>query len=60
MKGNQPHPDFDYPFSEWHYYLLAKKFGWTPMQVDEQPAALLDWLVAISTVDDEIAAERMA
>jgi hypothetical protein len=60
MKGNQPHPDFDYPIHEWQYYLLAKKFGWTPQEVDEQPAYLVDWLIAIGAVDDEIAAERMA
>jgi hypothetical protein len=29
---------------------LAKTFGWTPTEIDEQPAALLDWLLVIDGV----------
>ena len=39
--------------------MLADRFGWTPLQVDEQPAAMVDWLVAIAGVVDEVKAERM-
>jgi hypothetical protein len=59
MQGNQAHEDFDYPVVEWQYYLLAKKFGWTPTQVDEQPAYLVDWLMAIAATDDAVSAERV-
>jgi hypothetical protein len=33
---------------------LAERFGWTPTQVDEQPAATLDWLIAIGNLVDEV------
>ena len=36
--------------------MLADRFGWTPLQVDEQPAVLLDWLLAIGEVVDEVKA----
>jgi hypothetical protein len=32
---------------EYRTYRLARMFGWTPTQIDEQPAALLDWLLMI-------------
>lgn len=40
----------DYPEREWEYYLFAKRFGWSPQVVDEQPAALAAWLLAIDDV----------
>lgn len=36
-----------YPDAEFAYYTFAKEFGWTPTEVDEQPAYLLDWLLLI-------------
>jgi hypothetical protein len=48
-----------YPEVEWHYFLLAERFGWTPSQVDEQPAALLDWLIAIGNIVDEVKSESV-
>jgi hypothetical protein len=32
---------------EWRDYQLAKVFGWTKTQIDEQPAEWLDWMLAI-------------
>lgn len=58
MQGNHAHEDYEYPVVEWQYYLLAKQFGWTPTQVDEQPAYLLDWLMAIAAMQNVIEAER--
>jgi hypothetical protein len=54
MQGGQVHKDFDYPDTEWQYFLLAERFGWTPTQVDEQPAVLVDWLIAIGNTVDEV------
>jgi hypothetical protein len=33
---------------------LAKEYGWTPQQVDEQDADLIDWLVGIMGIEAEI------
>jgi hypothetical protein len=59
LQGNERHEDLDYPDREWRYFVLAEKFGWTPQQVDEQPAALLDWLIAIAGVKSEVEAEKI-
>lgn len=32
---------------EFRDYRLAKTFGWTRQQIDEQPAVWLDWLLMI-------------
>lgn len=32
---------------EFRDYLLARTFGWTRHEIDEQPAVWLDWLLAI-------------
>jgi len=37
----------------WRDYIIAKKFGWTKSQIEEQPAVWLDWLIAI---DREVSA----
>jgi hypothetical protein len=37
--------------------VLAKKFGWTPTQADQESAVMLDWLIAIAGVVDEVKAE---
>jgi hypothetical protein len=34
--------------------LSAKEFGWTPTEVDEQPAALVDWLLAIASMVKQV------
>jgi hypothetical protein len=44
---------------EWQYFVLAERFGWTPTQVDEQPAYLLDWMVAILSVTEEVKASKL-
>lgn len=40
------------------YYVVAEKFGWTPLEADEQPAYLVDWMVAIAATIDEVKAEN--
>jgi hypothetical protein len=57
LKGNERHGEFDYPDEEYRYYVLAKKFGWTPTQADQESAVMLDWLIAIAGVVDEVKAE---
>lgn len=50
LEGNRREDSLDYPDEEYFYYLCAKEFGWTPSEVDEQPAAILDWLISIHNV----------
>lgn len=40
--------------------MAAEKFGWTPTEVDEQPAYLLDWIMAIAQAHEEVRAEQSA
>ena len=58
MKGGQRRPDLDYPDKQFMYYSCASKFGWTPEQTDNAPAALVDWMLMISTSYDKIKAEK--
>jgi hypothetical protein len=58
MQGNEPHVDLDYPIDEYRYWQLADRYGWTPKQVDEQPAYLLDWILAIGSLKNEIESEQ--
>jgi len=39
--------------------MLADRFGWTPTEVDEQPAILLDWLIGISGIVEEVKADKL-
>lgn len=34
------------PPEQFREYLLADVFGYTPNEIDDQPAARLDWLIA--------------
>lgn len=54
LQGNERHEGFTYPDEEFFYYLCAKDFGWTVTETDEQPAALVSWMVAISSVVEEV------
>jgi hypothetical protein len=54
LDGRQRHKDFTYPDTEWFYYLCAERFGWTPNEVDEQPARIIDWVIAISLTVKEM------
>ena len=38
---------------------MADKFGWTPDQVDNLPAPMADWLLAISNVIEDVKADRL-
>ena len=59
LKGNERHPEFVYPDEEWEYYLLAERFGWTPKQVDEQPARLVQMLIAVGNIVEEVRTEGL-
>lgn len=54
LEGGERHEAFDYPDDEWLYYHCADRFGWTPAEVDEQPAYLLDYILAISKIVKEV------
>jgi len=34
--------------------LLADRFGWSPTEVDEQPAHLIDWMLSIARMVKEV------
>lgn len=44
------------PSDEWFYTQCAVHFGWTPTQTDEQPAALVEWMLRLR--EEHAAAER--
>lgn len=48
-----------YPDEQYLYFIAAEKFGWTPTEVDEQPAGLFDWLIAISTAVEKVKADKV-
>jgi len=58
LEGQERHESFEYPDQEYFYYLAAEKFGWTPTQVDNQPAYLMDWLISIAQAVDEVKAKK--
>ena len=59
LEGNRPDSSYPLPdeFRDWQ---LAKKFGWTKQQIDEQPAAWLDWILRIDGVAAEAEAKAMS
>jgi hypothetical protein len=59
LLGNERGDGHDYPDDQYRYFLLAERFGWTPSQVDNEPAVMLDWLLAIGNVVDEVKSEQM-
>ena len=58
MLGGQRHEAFQYPDEAWYYYQMADRFGWTPDQVDNLPAATADWILAIAATVDEAKIEK--
>jgi hypothetical protein len=56
LEGGERRPDLDYPDEQWFYFQMADRFGWTPQQVDELPAEIADWLIAIASTIDKIRA----
>ena len=59
LQGGHRNDEFEYPDEQWVYYKFADRFGWTPEQVDNLPAATADWLLAIGATIDDIKAEQM-
>jgi hypothetical protein len=54
LEGADINENYDYPNDEWFYYECAKKFGWTPLETDEQPTYVVSWMLAINRVVEEI------
>jgi cobalamin biosynthesis protein CobD/CbiB len=59
LEGNHRLDGYDYPDNEWVYYQMAERFGWTPAQVDDLPAYLSDWLLAIAGTIEQVKADGM-
>jgi hypothetical protein len=57
IKTGSRSPGFTYPDEEFFYWACAKKFGWTPNEVDEQPASIVEWVLSINSAIDEVKAE---
>lgn len=47
------------PPDAWRDYILAKTFGYTPTEIDDQPASRLDWLLACHDTVEQHKAEKM-
>ena len=58
--GSSRSDDLEYPDEQYQYYLCAKTFGWTINEVDEQPAFLATWLMAIAEMENEVSNERQS
>ena len=48
------------PPPQFRHYVLAKEFGFTLDEIDAQPAARLDWLIACHNTVERVKAEREA
>lgn len=46
------------PPPAWREYRLAKTFGYTPQQIDDQPAIRLDWLIACDDTVEQFKADK--
>ena len=45
------------PPEQFRDYILAKEFGYLPNDIDDQPAARLDWLLASHNVVEKVKAD---
>jgi hypothetical protein len=59
LEGGSREKSLEYPDQEWYYFQMADRFGWTPQQVDELPAATADWLIAIAGTVEKLQADRI-
>lgn len=46
------------PPDAWREYLIASTFGYTPVEIDSQPAVRLDWLLACHGVVEQFKADK--
>jgi hypothetical protein len=58
LEGHERHPDLTYPDDQFVYYFCAKEFGWTIEETDNQPAAMVDWLMSIDTVMKQVESDK--
>lgn len=54
LEGKRREPSLNYPDKEFLYYFCAKEFGWTIEETDNQPAQMLDWVIAIAGIVKEV------
>jgi hypothetical protein len=54
LEGQDRTPGALYPDEQFVYYYCAKEFGWTIEETDNQPAAMLDWVISIATVMKQV------
>lgn len=47
MDGHERREGLTYPDQQLVYYFCAREFGWTIEETDNQPAGMLDWIIAI-------------
>jgi hypothetical protein len=59
LEGGSRENSFEYPDEQYIYYQMADRFGWTPDEVDNLPAAQADWLLAIARTVEQVRADRI-
>ena len=59
LEGNKPDPRYPLP-EEVRDWQLAKTFGWTYQQIQEQPAVWLDWILQVDATATEVQNEKAA
>lgn len=46
------------PPSQYRDYVLCRAFGWTLQEIDDQPAARTDWLLACHRTTEQVRADK--
>jgi hypothetical protein len=59
LEGGSRENSLEYPDTEYYYFQMAERFGWTPEQVDNLPAHTADWLIAIAGTIEQVRADRI-
>ena len=54
LEGKRRDDSLIYPDQEFLYYFCAKEFGWTIEETNNQPAQMLDWVLAIAGFVKEV------
>jgi hypothetical protein len=58
LEGHERHPNLTYPDDQFLYYFCAKEFGWTIEETDNQPAPMIDWIVAIHNAIGQVQIDK--
>jgi hypothetical protein len=54
LEGKRREASLTYPDAEYIYYFCATEFGWTIEETDNQPAAMIDWLISIHGIVKQV------